>query len=150
MTDRAAPAPAHMRAPLGEWRCLAHARRPNGLVIGPEALVVRTLEVCGNWLRQPVVHWPRDGAPWRGTRQVSTLVLHEVGALGPQDQAALLQWMGGAGCGVQIVSLASSNVFPLVQQGAFLEALYYRLNYVVIEVASHALAPDETIASPQP
>jgi hypothetical protein len=131
-----APARVHLPGPSpGDWQWLAHVSRPHGLVVGPQAPVARILELCGKWLRQPVVHWPGDGVPWQRDQQLSTLVLHEVGALPREDQAALLQWMSGAGRDVQIVSLASSSVFPLVQQGVFLETLYYRLNWVLIECA---------------
>jgi hypothetical protein len=141
-----APPPGDLLAPsLEDWQWLVHASRPNGLVVGPESFVARILMACGKLLRQPVVHWPRDGAPWHREQQLSTLVLHEVGTLAHEEQDALLQWMGGAGRGVQVLSLASSRVFPLVEQGAFLETLYYRLNCVLIECAPYSLTSRETI-----
>jgi hypothetical protein len=116
-----------------EWCWLSHGSRPNGLLIGPSQAthaVVRQLEPS---FRTPVLHWPRDGEPWTNGLVPSTLILHQASALGRDDQQSLLVWLSDAGRRVQVISLDSGGLYLLVQNGAFLEALYYRLNCVVVD-----------------
>ncbi len=68
--------------------------------------------------------------PAGGTR---TLVLDHVEALDVEEQTQLLRWMEDAGNRAQIVSISSVSLHALVQFDEFLDALYYRLNTVLIE-----------------
>lgn len=115
-----------------DWRCLSHPSRPNGLLIGPRAATDAVLRQLQPSLRAPVLHWPREGAPWRTQQPAATLVLHDVGALLPAEQECLLAWLDAPGSRVQVLSCSTCRVFPLVQRGVFLEQLYYRLNYVLV------------------
>ena len=138
--------PSHPGVYAGDWRWLVHDSRPNGLIIGPPAVTDAMLAALESCLRRPVLHWPGDGAPWNGYRHPSTLVLHEVTILDIQAQASLLTWMNDAGRHVQVVSVASTRVYPSVQEGRFLEALYYRLNCVYIDCSD---IPGSSIAARQ-
>ena len=59
------------------------------------------------------------------------------------------------GCGdAQIVSIATTPLWPLVQNGDFLEGLFYRLNVVRLEATAEsfigaAVRPDEHRESPR-
>jgi hypothetical protein len=116
-----------------DWLCLTDSSRPNSLLIGPRAATAAVLHWLQPSWRSPVAHWPRDGRPWRTGPPPSTLILHDVGTLTRDDQESLLNWLGGRPSGVQVLSLSTRSVYPLVRCGRFNAALYYRLNWVVID-----------------
>lgn len=60
-----------------------------------------------------------------------TLVVADVAALTIQQQIELYDWIGAPGGSMQVVSISSVPLRPLVQEGQFLEGLHYRLNTVV-------------------
>jgi hypothetical protein len=116
-----------------EWCWLAHCSRPNGLLIGPSQATLAVVRQLEQSFRTPLLHWPRDGEPWTNGVVPSTLILHQASALGRDDQQSLQVWLSDAGRRVQVISLDSGGLYPLVRNGAFLEALYYRLNCVVVD-----------------
>jgi DNA-binding NtrC family response regulator len=59
------------------------------------------------------------------------LLLHDLAAMNAAQQSELAGWITTAGAGVQIVSIASQSLWPLVANGRFLDGLYYRLNTIV-------------------
>jgi len=62
-----------------------------------------------------------------------TLFLVNVTALALGQQMRLCDWLEGAGRGFQVVSIARESLYPLIEQGRFMEALYYRLNVVCLD-----------------
>ena len=68
--------------------------------------------------------------------QTDTLILTEVGALELDEQLRLYEWMDRVQGRTQIVSTSEAHLLPRVDAGAFLEALYYRLNTVCIDVST--------------
>jgi hypothetical protein len=121
-----------------EWSLLVDACRPNALVTGTEGAPETFLRSMDLLLRRPVFHWPADGCPWTAERAIGTLVLHDVGSLDTDDQARLARWLENAGLHLQVISLASLDLYPLVQRGLFLELLYYRLNTVYVPIVRAA------------
>jgi transcriptional regulator of acetoin/glycerol metabolism len=77
-----------------------------------------------------------------GTRPVlpvetgGTLILEEGDRLNECDQADLLGWLSDRGRSVCVFTTSARSLYPLVDAGLFLEALYYRLNHRLIEVGS--------------
>jgi hypothetical protein len=138
--------PHSQPADLPDWQLLTHSARPNGLIIGPSALTIRVLRQLEGCLRTPVVHWPRDGDPWKSPVPPSTAILHQVTTLTRADQEALQAWLIVAGQHVQVIATASRRVYPLVESGAFLEALYYRISCVVVDCAMCSGRPVRTLA----
>ena len=65
-------------------------------------------------------------AKYRGT-----LVIADVAAMTMPQQIELCDWMGQPGGAMQIVSISSVPLRPLVEDGRFLDGLLYRLNSVV-------------------
>ena len=65
----------------------------------------------------------------------STVVVRDVDALTVDEQRALLAWLDAGESRTQVVSTASAPVLPLVEAGAFNDALYYRLNTVYINLS---------------
>jgi hypothetical protein len=105
-----------------------------------------TLEALTD-LQQPIVTW-RAGerfSPPTSSCNVGTLILIGVEALPPSDQQRLYQWLQRRSGETQVLSTASRPLLPLVDQGAFHDGLYYRLNTVCIDVGS--VSPDDIAPS---
>jgi hypothetical protein len=64
------------------------------------------------------------------------MILQDIGALGHTDQLSLLDWLERAAGRTQVVSTTSTPLWPLIQAGAFIDSLYYRLNTVCVDVAA--------------
>ena len=116
-----------------DWS-IAVERGTNILLQGDMSWTSRALR--DSRLRSPL-QILRPGAqfalPPGGTR---TLVLEHVEGLDVEEQTRLLRWMEDPGRRTQIVSISAVPLHALVQFDGFLEALYYRLNTVLIEARS--------------
>lgn len=62
-----------------------------------------------------------------------TLVVVDAAALTLAQQIELHDWLNAGRGGVQVVSITSQPLWPLVEQGRFLEGLFYRLNVITLE-----------------
>jgi DNA-binding NtrC family response regulator len=51
------------------------------------------------------------------------------------QQIELYDWLNAGRGAVQIVSITSEPIWPLVEAGRFLEGLFYRLNVVTLEAS---------------
>jgi transcriptional regulator of acetoin/glycerol metabolism len=64
-----------------------------------------------------------------------TLVVRNLAGLAGDQQRQLLDWMDGRRRKVQVISTSSRHeVWPLVERGAFLAPLYYRLGAVCVDL----------------
>jgi transcriptional regulator of acetoin/glycerol metabolism len=87
-------------------------------------------------LREPLCQFkPRPDVPVPQPTE-GTLVLLEVARLDKNQQEQLFRWLGALEGRVQVVSTTSEPLFSLVETGAFLTDLYYRLN--VVRICSEA------------
>ena len=71
-----------------------------------------------------------------------TLILLEVARLNVKQQTDLLRWLDefDQRSHVQVISTTSKPLFSLVEKGAFLADLYYKLNVVRIDLIGSANA----------
>jgi hypothetical protein len=76
----------------------------------------------------------RAGGPLTLPETGATLIIHDVSTLNPADQDRLQQWLSLSPPGISVIAVTSEPLFPLVQRGAFLTDLFYRLNLIVIDV----------------
>jgi len=106
--------------------------RPNVLVIGPVALVEAMLATITAMLLTPVCYWTPD-VPLSTLGAERTVVIREVATWCLDRQEALLTWLSEPSRRPQIIATSSIKIFPLVIQGLFLEALYYRLNTILLD-----------------
>jgi hypothetical protein len=113
-----------------EWSFFRGAQ-PNALLIGSEARATAAMARLRPYLRAPLVHW-HPSALVEPPHATGTLVTWEVDTLDQLQQALLLTWMDGHAADVQMISIAPCPVFPLLSEGMFLSALYYRLNTVCV------------------
>jgi len=125
-------APASQGSPLANELRL-YTVRPNVLVIGPVALVEALLPSITVMLFTPVYYWTSD-APLSTLRAERTVVIREVATWSLDRQEALLTRLNELSRCPQIIATSSIKIFPLVTQGLFLEALYYRLNTILLDV----------------
>jgi hypothetical protein len=110
---------------MDEWRLLLSSRA-NVLLESTDRAIDRVVTVLTPHLRYPIQtcpHWPPHAMPSQGT-----LILREVETLNANEQLSLLRWLDDAGAEVQVISVISTPLFPLVVEGRFLATLYYRLN----------------------
>jgi hypothetical protein len=118
--------------PTPEWVVL-RTWRPNVLIAGTYETTEAVLATLLPYLRPPVYCWAPD-ASLPAPHKVSTMLIRDMASLSLDQQRALLSWLDRAAPGrAQVVSTSASTLFPLVEHGVFLEALYYRLNTVLID-----------------
>jgi hypothetical protein len=110
--------------------------RPNILLIGPPTASGDLLPVLLSRCRLPVHEM--CGGQLNGMPDDGTLVLRDLADLNPGAQRELFRWLETHGGRVQVVSVAPTPLFPLVAEGEFSEALFYRLNVVTM----HTVAAD--------
>jgi hypothetical protein len=124
-----------LQLPPEDWRLLRKSH-PNVLLTGGHAAASAALEDLRSCFR-PVVSWCA-GNPLvlPALAASSTLILNEAASLSFEDQRRLLAWLERSGGAIQVITTTSCPLFPLVERGAFLEALYYHLNVVCLDVAS--------------
>ena len=122
--------------PSEEWQLLRRLH-PNVLLTGTPPATAAAVNALRPSLRSPVITWhageplvlPPDGSS-------RTLILDDAVALSFRDQLRLLAWLKESEDPTQVVTTAPCPLLPLVDRGVFLEALYYHLNLVYIEILS--------------
>ena len=120
----------------GRYR-VAPVLRANVLVVGPDDALKRLLDAVLPSLREPISRLaPGHSALLPAVGECGTLIIENVGALPLHDQQQLFDWLTATVGRTQIVSTTASTLLPLVETGAFIEALYYRLNIICIDVTS--------------
>ena len=134
-------APSGDGARSGQSVPLPPVLRANLLVTGPDEALARFLDAVLPNLRQPVSRWaPGHSLLPPAVGELGTLVIGNAGALPPDDQRRLFDWLTVTLGNTQIVSTTANSLLPLVETGAFLDALYYRLNTIRIDLT--APSPD--------
>jgi len=120
-----------------EWDLVIRARC-NLLLVGSSSATNAMLVALESHLREPLRQYtPKTDVPVPQPLE-GTLVLLEVARLDVEQQAQLLRWLDqfDERWQVQVVATTSEPLFPLVETGAFLASLYYRLNVVRMNVTS--------------
>jgi len=63
-----------------------------------------------------------------------TLILRDVSTLARHEQSQLLDWWTTGSDRPRVVSTSSEPLFARVERGLFAEALYYKLNVILVRV----------------
>jgi hypothetical protein len=80
----------------------------------------------------PLVWW-HTGLPMPATA-IATVIIQEVGTLSAENQQLWLGFLDASGNRApRLITTSSCSLFALVEQGAFLDRLYYRLNTVLLD-----------------
>lgn len=128
-------------------RLLTKHHRPNVLVECPAAAARFVLCQLAQTGVQPMQHSALPGALALPDVRRGTLLIENVTALTAAQQQALYAWLtdGPAdGLPMQVISVATEPLLPAVQEGRFLEALYYRLNIVRMDSPVVAVQAGQT------
>jgi hypothetical protein len=119
-----------------EWH-IVKSGRPNALIMGSADAVEQCLAALLPHLDSPVCLGVLDTV-LSSTDEVKTCVIRDVHELSDEQQQRLSRWLEqAAGRRVRIVSTTTLPLFQLVAAGLFLEALYYRLNTVLLDIRRH-------------
>lgn len=129
--------PAPYVSSLTQWeRRLAHATRLNLLLIATDVNPRELLDALRWDCPEPIITWtPGEVLVLPANAQAGTLLLEDISALALEDQRRLYSWLDASTGWIQVVSITSRSLLPSIQEGAFLEMLYYRLNIICGEVA---------------
>jgi len=116
-----------------DWEVLFTAHL-NLLFVGDETVTAEMIDALLPVLREPV--WTTTAAPLSlPSASPGTLIVQQATRLAVEDQVRLLQWLSDYASDVQVVTTTPNPLLPLVRRGAFLEALYYRLNVIYLPLA---------------
>jgi hypothetical protein len=117
-----------------DWRVLV-TTHPNLLVVGTDVAVDDVLSTLPCTYEQCVVTCsvtvpfvlpspPRSG----------TLILRDVAAVSPDGQRRLMAWLDETSGRPRVIATSARPLWPSVESGEFLDALYYRLNVVYLDL----------------
>ena len=107
-------------------------QHPNILLVGPATFTDAALKLIGPLVQHPVAWWMPDEKRAVPIGAFATLIIGRVDAADAEQQKRLCEWFDGRQGHIQVVSTSVTPLFPLIQAGTFLEALYYRLNHVCV------------------
>ena len=108
-------------------------RRPNLLVVCPGSPASAVTPSLVPWCAAPLHRRSLPGALRLPAERPGTLLLERVDALTLSQQIELDDWLTADPGLTQLVSITEVQLERLVEEGRFLESLFYRLNVVRIE-----------------
>jgi hypothetical protein len=106
---------------------------PNVLISGPVSQAESTFQQMRPYLRVPVATWVPRETPRPPAGAFRSLLVRGADNMDASQQEDLARLINQSSGDVQIVSITSAPLYPLVTSGAFLQNLYYRLNVVLME-----------------
>ena len=108
--------------------------RANLMLIGPADITAMLLDIVRLHLEAPAATI-RAGEPLTLPRgHVGTLIVHNVCLLSSVEQSRLNEALDDDLAGTQVISTSPLSLMPMVQEGRFLDILYYRLNTIYLDV----------------
>lgn len=113
---------------------ILRATHAHALLVGPAVAVAAALATLRPGLRQPVVAWTPASTPEPPVLTTGTLIVRNLADLERDQQRRLLDWVDHGHHGVQVISTSNGHMWSLVERGAFLTSLYYRLGVVCVDL----------------
>jgi hypothetical protein len=120
-------------SPVEELLRLSSAQT-NLLLEGGESQVETVLSAVVPSLPRPVTTWA--GTASLPTVRDGTLIVPLVNRFDDDQQRQLLRWLDETAGTVRVIATTPGSLFRLVQRGTFLDALYYRLNTIRVELVA--------------
>lgn len=127
-TDFSSPADTNLMMSL-----FTQGRRPALLVHCRNRAAAVVVDSMLSWCASPVHVVRLPGTLDLPLARTGTLVVADASRLTLPQQIELHDWLNAGRGAVQIVSITSEPLWPLVEAGRFLEGLFYRLNVVTLE-----------------
>jgi hypothetical protein len=122
---------------------------PNLLLIGPDTA---TRPYLDRLMTLPSVRSCDSTEPCLPNEPVRGLIVRDVERLTPEGQDQLVEWLNGPGFHTRIVATSVTSLYPMVERGEFSDALYYRINMVILllEESSASAAEQRVAIGPAP
>ena len=108
-------------------------RRPNLMVLCNEVSVDATARHLVKYCEPPYHLCALPGPLDLPLQKKGTLLLREVGRMTLRQQLSLYDWLSTGAPDLQVVSISSGALAPLVERGEFFEGLFYRLNVISLD-----------------
>ena len=131
---------------LMEWDLIL-GTRANALLHGSHRTLSEATKALAPYLNVPL----HTASAFRWSLPdvaTGTLLLEHVAECSAEQQRAALEWLDGAARQVQVVTTTDRPLFDLVKRGAFLKALYYRLNTIYVTLDSCSFAGSFALSHP--
>jgi Sigma-54 interaction domain len=110
--------------------------RVNVLLVGIDNMVWNVLETLPLNFREPISTWSPGEPLTLPSGKTGTMILHAIGNMTHDEQLRLFDWLGRAGRRTQVISTTPESLLSRVQDGTFIDLLYYRLNTVCVNVTA--------------
>lgn len=115
----------------------AHGLRPNMLVVSRDLRLDSIVRYLMDWCPAPSAVAMLPGELAMPPAATGTWFLQDVSQLTAPQQRDLQAWLAeDEARRVQLVSISSEPLWPLVRRGRFLERLYYALNTIVVDATT--------------
>ena len=124
------PASVRLAIPATDWQTLV-ATRANAIVVGNEDAVLGVWTAVWPTLQKPIV-WVEADRLSLPRHSSGTLILQGADALSASAQQWVFDWLDQDARATRVLTTTTHSLFPLVENGSFLEALYYRLNMLLL------------------
>jgi hypothetical protein len=124
------PAPARLAIPTDDWDALV-ATRANTIVVGNEEAALGVWTAVWPSLWKPIC-WADPGRLSLPRHAAGTLILQGAHALSASAQRQVFDWLDHDERATRVLTTTLHPLYPLVEDGRFLEALYYRLNMLLL------------------
>jgi len=124
------PAPARLAILASDWEALV-ATRANTVVVGNEDAALGVWTAVWPTLQKPI-YWVDADRLSLPRQSAGTLILRGAHALSPSAQQQVFEWLDRDARATRVLTTTPHSLFPLVEDGSFLEALYYRLNMLLL------------------
>lgn len=107
----------------------------NVLLEGTVTATNAALVLLRSHIREPIVWHSPPATLDLPRRETRALILSDAAALSRDEQRRLLAWIDDAGSRTHVITSSARPLFALVTAGLFDEALYYRLNVLLLRIA---------------
>jgi hypothetical protein len=119
-----------MTIPASDWEALV-TTRANTVVVGNEDAALRVWTAVWPTLQKPI-YWVEADRLSLPQQSAGTLILQGAHALSASAQQRMFDWLDRDAHATRVLTTASHTLYRLVENGTFSEALYYRLNMLLL------------------
>ena len=117
-----------------DWAAIMEAK-PNVLICGDSTFIGSFLQVFSDHCAPPLRRIAHSGAlGFLSHIDKGTVLLENADRYKVPEQKIVLDWIAYAGAGIQVITTTGNPLFDLVEQGQFLDSLFYRINTVYLEL----------------